>query len=46
MVPQVMEAIARAANTGKIGDGKIFVLDLEQTLRVRTGETDAAAISG
>jgi nitrogen regulatory protein P-II 2 len=44
MVAPVMEAIARAASTGKIGDGKIFVLDLEQTLRVRTGERDAAAI--
>jgi nitrogen regulatory protein P-II 2 len=46
MVPQVMEAIARSVSTGKIGDGKIFVLDLEQTLRVRTRETDAAAIGG
>jgi len=46
MVAPVMEAIARAASTGKIGDGKIFVLDLEQTLRVRTGERDAAAIGG
>jgi nitrogen regulatory protein P-II 2 len=46
MVGQVMEALARAANTGKIGDGKIFVLDLEQILRIRTREMDAAAIGG
>jgi nitrogen regulatory protein P-II 2 len=40
----VIGALARAANTGKIGDGKIFVLDLESALRIRTGERDAAAI--
>ncbi len=40
----VMEAVARAANTGKIGDGKVFVMDLEQALRIRTGDRDAAAI--
>jgi hypothetical protein len=40
------EAITRRANTGKIGDGKIFVMDLETALRIRTGEADAAAISG
>ncbi|MCA6223765.1 MAG: P-II family nitrogen regulator, partial [Phenylobacterium sp.] len=34
------------ANTGKIGDGKIFVMDLEKALRIRTGEADAAAIAG
>ena len=39
-------AVARAANTGKIGDGKIFVLDLEKAVRIRTGEQDAAAIAG
>ncbi len=44
MVDQVMESIANAANTGKIGDGKIFVLDLEQTVRIRTGETGDDAI--
>ena len=42
----VLAAVARAANTGKIGDGKIFVLDLETALRIRTGEQDAAAIAG
>ncbi len=39
-----IEAIEKAANTGKIGDGKIFVYDLEQVIRIRTGETGAAAI--
>ena len=42
----VVEAIARTANTGKIGDGKVFVMDLESALRIRTGETDAQAITG
>jgi nitrogen regulatory protein P-II 2 len=46
ILDRVIEAIARAANTGKIGDGKIFVLDLESALRIRTGERDAAAITG
>ena len=41
---QVVEAIAAASRTGKIGDGKIFVLDVERALRIRTGETDAAAL--
>ena len=45
-VEAVMEALARAANTGKIGDGKIFVTDLEAAMRIRTGERDAAAIAG
>ena len=45
-VETVTEAIARAANTGKIGDGKVFVMDLESALRIRTGERDAAAIVG
>lgn len=40
----VLEAIARTANTGKIGDGKIFVFDLEQVIRIRTGETGADAL--
>ena len=44
MLERVLEAIEKAANTGKIGDGKIFVLDLEKVVRIRTGETDAAAI--
>lgn len=40
----VVAAVQGGANTGKIGDGKVFVLDLEQALRIRTGERDAAAI--
>ena len=44
MLDQALEAIEKAANTGKIGDGKIFVFDLEKVVRIRTGETDAAAI--
>jgi nitrogen regulatory protein PII len=40
----VVEAIQTAANTGKIGDGKIFVSDLTKTVRIRTGETDADAL--
>jgi nitrogen regulatory protein PII len=39
-----VEAIIKAANTGKIGDGKIFVLPVERTVRIRTGETDAQAL--
>ena len=46
VVEPVVEALQRTANTGKIGDGKVFVLDLERALRIRTGETDAAAIAG
>jgi nitrogen regulatory protein P-II 2 len=42
----VVDAIALAANTGKIGDGKVFVLDLETAVRIRTGERDAEAIAG
>ncbi len=41
---QVVEAIIKAAHTGKIGDGKIFVLDIERAVRIRTGETDGAAL--
>ena len=44
LVDRVVEAIGDAARTGKIGDGKIFVLDLEQAVRIRTGETDADAL--
>jgi len=44
MVDKVIEAITKAANTGKIGDGKIFVSSLEQTVRIRTGETGAEAL--
>jgi nitrogen regulatory protein P-II 1 len=43
-VPAAMEAITTGARTGQIGDGKIFVLDLEQVVRVRTGETGPVAI--
>ena len=46
IVEAVIEAVQRTANTNKIGDGKVFVLDLERALRIRTGETDAAAIAG
>jgi len=41
---QVIETITKAANTGKIGDGKIFVTNLEQIIRIRTGETGEEAI--
>ena len=41
---RVIEAITKAANTGKIGDGKIFVVNLEQAIRIRTGETDTDAV--
>ena len=41
---QVIDAITKAANTGKIGDGKIFVYNLEQTIRIRTGETGQDAL--
>ena len=41
---KVIDAISSAAKTGQIGDGKIFVFDLEQAVRIRTGETDAAAL--
>ena len=41
---RVIEAITKAANTGKIGDGKIFVWDLEQVVRIRTGELDGDAL--
>ncbi len=44
MVDEVVSTIASTANTGKIGDGKIFTLDVESALRVRTGETDSDAI--
>jgi len=46
LVSKVVEAIVQAANTGKIGDGKVFVSDLESALRIRTGERDAMAIAG
>jgi len=44
LVEQVLEAIAKASNTGKIGDGKIFVFDLEQAVRIRTGESGSEAL--
>jgi len=44
IVDQVIEAITQAANTGKIGDGKIFVSQIEQTIRIRTGETGLEAL--
>jgi len=44
VVDQVIEAISNSANTGKIGDGKIFVVNLEQAIRIRTGETGPDAL--
>ena len=41
---QVIEAISKSANTGKVGDGKIFVATLEEAVRIRTGETGAGAV--
>ncbi|MCG8668732.1 MAG: P-II family nitrogen regulator, partial [Pseudomonadales bacterium] len=44
LLDQVVEAISNAANTKKIGDGKIFITDLEQVVRIRTGETGPDAL--
>ena len=44
LADQAIEAIVKAARTGKIGDGKIFVTSVEQVIRIRTGETDEAAV--
>jgi nitrogen regulatory protein P-II 2 len=44
LAPRVVETIEHTAKTGTIGDGKIFVLDVAQVLRIRTGETDDAAL--
>jgi len=44
MLDQTIEAIEKAASTGKIGDGKIFVFELEQVVRIRTGETNESAV--
>ncbi|HEY7760753.1 MAG TPA: P-II family nitrogen regulator [Burkholderiales bacterium] len=44
LLEQVIEAIEKSANTGKIGDGKIFVFPLEQAIRIRTGEVGAEAL--
>ena len=44
LLDQVIEAIEKSASTGKIGDGKIFIFDLEQVIRIRTGETGVEAL--
>jgi nitrogen regulatory protein P-II 2 len=44
LLDQVIEAVEKAASTGKIGDGKIFVFNLEQAIRIRTGETGSEAL--
>lgn len=44
LVERLVEVITEAARTGKIGDGKVFVYDIEHAVRIRTGETDAEAI--
>ena len=44
LADRVVEAIARAANTGKVGDGKIFIYDLENAVRIRTGESGPEAL--
>ena len=44
LLDRVLDAIQKSANTGKIGDGKIFVFDLQQIIRIRTGETGAEAL--
>ncbi len=44
LAEQVVEAIIRAARTGKIGDGKVFVMDLQRAVRIRTGEIDSEAL--
>ena len=44
LLEKAMDAIVKAARTGKIGDGKIFVVDVGQVVRIRTGETDEAAV--
>ena len=44
LVDQIIEAISKAANTGKIGDGKIFIYSIDQAIRIRTGETGSDAL--
>ena len=44
LVDQVIEAIMKSAKTGKVGDGKIFVAEIERVLRIRTGESDDSAL--
>jgi nitrogen regulatory protein PII len=45
-VERIVDALAASARTGKIGDGKVWVSDLDGVLRIRTGERDALAVSG
>jgi nitrogen regulatory protein PII len=44
LADQVIEAIMKSAKTGKVGDGKIFITDIERVIRIRTGETDDSAL--
>ena len=44
LVDRVVDAIVQSAKTGKVGDGKIFITDIERVIRIRTGETDDAAL--
>ena len=44
LVDQVVEAVLKAAKTGKVGDGKIFITEIERVVRIRTGETDNSAL--
>jgi nitrogen regulatory protein PII len=44
LVEQVVDAIVKTAKTGKVGDGKIFISDLQRVIRIRTGETDNSAL--
>jgi nitrogen regulatory protein PII len=44
LVDQVVEAILKSAKTGKVGDGKIFITEIERVILIRTGETDDAAL--
>jgi nitrogen regulatory protein PII len=44
LLEQVIDAIVKAARTGKVGDGKIFVTDIQRAIRIRTGETDDSAL--
>jgi nitrogen regulatory protein PII len=44
LLDQAIDAIVKAARTGKVGDGKIFISDVQRVIRIRTGETDASAL--
>ena len=44
LADQVVEAVIKAAKTGKVGDGKIFITEIERVIRIRTGETDNSAL--